>query len=406
MVFDEGASWSGRERNHLFLNLGDGSFSDISTLSDADFKGDGRAVAVVDWDDDGRMDLILRSRTGPRLRFLRNVDPHTGHFLALDLRGRTCNKDAVGARVTIRYGGKTQAKTIHVGSGYLCQTSKRLHFGIGDATKVDSLEVRWPDGSTASWRDVPADSRLGIFQGAPQPVQLPPRTAPQLDQAESMPLGPSKEGVVRVPLFEKLPMDPLALPSYANGARRFRDLAGKGPVLVNLWGMKCANCLKEFADFQGHAEAISAAGLRIVPINMDLAKEHGAEQDRLRKFDLPLTEAGYANERFMYDLQRLLDHVIGDADDSPLPSSMLLDGSGQLVALYLGRVDLPQVLADAEALKDMDPKVPDDTRLVDGRRIIGRARDYAHLADSFQEVGLPEEAAFYRALAAKAPGPQ
>ena len=93
----EGRSWSGHERNNCFANLGQGSFADVSFVSGLDFADDGRAVAVVDWDGDGDLDLWLRNRTGPQLRLLRNDHPGTGHFLALRLEGTDSNRDAIGA---------------------------------------------------------------------------------------------------------------------------------------------------------------------------------------------------------------------------------------------------------------------------------------------------------------------
>jgi hypothetical protein len=88
MVMDQGLSWSGGEKNRLFLNLGDKTFAEFSALSSADSVADGRAVAELDWDDDGRLDLLLKNRTAPRLQFFRNQMPGTGHFLAISLAGK------------------------------------------------------------------------------------------------------------------------------------------------------------------------------------------------------------------------------------------------------------------------------------------------------------------------------
>ncbi|HUS38254.1 MAG TPA: VCBS repeat-containing protein, partial [Pirellulales bacterium] len=67
-----GVSWSGREPNRCFLNLGNSKFSDISGVSGLDSEGDGRAAAIVDWDRDGDLDIWLTNRTAPRLSLLRN----------------------------------------------------------------------------------------------------------------------------------------------------------------------------------------------------------------------------------------------------------------------------------------------------------------------------------------------
>ena len=68
----EGYSWSGQERNVAFLNTRDGRFANVSQISQTNFKDDGRALGIVDWDQDGSLDLWYRNRTAPRLRVMRN----------------------------------------------------------------------------------------------------------------------------------------------------------------------------------------------------------------------------------------------------------------------------------------------------------------------------------------------
>ena len=79
-LMNEGLSWSGNERNVCYLNLGDGRFVDASFVSGLDFADDGRAAATVDWDGDGDLDLWLKNRTGPQLRFMWNDLP-SGPFV-------------------------------------------------------------------------------------------------------------------------------------------------------------------------------------------------------------------------------------------------------------------------------------------------------------------------------------
>ena len=145
MVMGSGSSWARRERNCVYLSLGGVRFADASYVSGGDFPDDSRAVAAVDWDDDGRLDLMLKSRTAPRLRFLRNVGP-AARWLKLDLRGTRCNRDAIGATVLVDLGPQVLRKTLYAGDGYLAQSSKRLHFGLGEGADVRSVSVRWPGG--------------------------------------------------------------------------------------------------------------------------------------------------------------------------------------------------------------------------------------------------------------------
>ena len=96
-----GLSWSGHERNCSYLNLGGEQFANVSAVSGFDFADDGRALAIVDWDFDGDLDVWVMNRTGPRLRYLQNEVQRRPQYLSLGLRGVTANRDAIGTRVIL-----------------------------------------------------------------------------------------------------------------------------------------------------------------------------------------------------------------------------------------------------------------------------------------------------------------
>ena len=115
----QGRSFSGHERNCCFLNtISDrraaGRFADISASSGLDFPDDGRAVALVDWDLDGRIDLWTANRNAPRLRLMRNQTNRANRFVAIRLRGNgtTSNRDAIGARVEVVTDGDNKWKHV------------------------------------------------------------------------------------------------------------------------------------------------------------------------------------------------------------------------------------------------------------------------------------------------------
>ena len=153
-----GSSWSGRERNGAFLNLGDGRYVDSAGISGFDFADDARAAASVDWDLDGRLDVWIKNRSGPQLRFLRNdtVNDHT--YVALELQGTRSNRDAIGAVVELTVDGAKRVQQVSAGSGYLAQSSSTLHFGLGGATSIDRLAVVWPGGARESIEPAPMPS--------------------------------------------------------------------------------------------------------------------------------------------------------------------------------------------------------------------------------------------------------
>ncbi len=154
-----------RVRNSLLMNTGDGSFVNVS-----DSSGDGllpehasRGTAFDDLDNDGDIDaVILNSRQKPTM--LRNESKDGRHWLQLRLRGTTTNRDAVGARVTVVAGDLTQVDEVHSGRGYQSHYGSRLHFGLGEHTHIDRIEVRWIGGGVEVLRDIDADQLVPITE--------------------------------------------------------------------------------------------------------------------------------------------------------------------------------------------------------------------------------------------------
>jgi hypothetical protein len=104
----------------------------------------GRGLAVGDFNNDGYLDLLITAIDSPPI-LLRNDTPHKNRWLKVRLLNRH-GSPAINARAHITLGGKTQMREVRSGSTYLSQNSFDLHFGIGSATDIDTLEVVWPDG--------------------------------------------------------------------------------------------------------------------------------------------------------------------------------------------------------------------------------------------------------------------
>ncbi len=155
-------SLNGNERDCLFRNNGDGTFTDVAYVDNADRVEDGRGVALFDYDQDGRIDVALRNYRQPA-QLLHNVGPDA-HWLELKLIGTRSNRDAVGARVTVTGNALLQMREVHAGSGFQSGSSLVQHFGLGSATEVHSIHVRWPSGAETDVGPVKTDQRLTITE--------------------------------------------------------------------------------------------------------------------------------------------------------------------------------------------------------------------------------------------------
>ncbi len=167
---DEGGPW--KMPSQLFYNMGHGRFAEISHASGEFFHGEylGRGVARLDWDRDGRPDLVVVYQDRPAA-LLRNETQATGHRLILELHGVESNRDAIGARLRATCRGTTQVLEICGGDGFLATNERRQILGIGSAKEVDLLEIQWPGGRKDCWPGVPADSDLLLIEGQPPRIK-------------------------------------------------------------------------------------------------------------------------------------------------------------------------------------------------------------------------------------------
>jgi len=150
----------------MFRNLGKGKFEKISDSLGPDFMRPivGRGVATADYDNDGDIDIVTNNRDEyPSL--LRNDGGNSNHWLTVLLIGTKSNRDGTGASLKLTSQGIMQTEQAKGGMGYMSASDPRIHFGLGQRTKIDSLEITWPSGQVQKLTDVPVDQIIAVKEG-------------------------------------------------------------------------------------------------------------------------------------------------------------------------------------------------------------------------------------------------
>jgi hypothetical protein len=141
----EGRSLSGYQHKRVWINDGEGRFKEVAQMVGVKDVYDGRSVAMADFENRGALDVVVANQRGPLLLYKNTVAPGK-HWIEFDLEGQRSNRSAIGAEVRVFWAGQEQLQQVSGGSGFCSQNERRLHFGLGKATVVDRVEIRWPSG--------------------------------------------------------------------------------------------------------------------------------------------------------------------------------------------------------------------------------------------------------------------
>jgi len=186
LINQKGKSLSGHERNRVFLNDRGETFYEISALTSADSEGDGRSVVPLDFSGDGMEDLIVRQAGGGALFLFENRFPKA-HWLDVWLEGTQSNKQGIGARIEATVAGRRIVRENFPANGFKSQGPAYVHLGLGQATRVENLVIRWPSGMVQELANVNADRAVRVTEGQPnwrvihagKRISSPSQEAPQ-----------------------------------------------------------------------------------------------------------------------------------------------------------------------------------------------------------------------------------
>jgi Flp pilus assembly protein TadD/peroxiredoxin len=342
-------SWSGYERNVMFANNRDGTFSEVSGVVGLDFPEDSRSFALADLDHDGRLEVILKNRNAPQLRILHNVMKEPGSSIAFRLQGHKSNRDGIGTAITIEVGSLRQTRYLQAGSGFLAQHSKEVFFGVGKPEGAVRATVRWPSGLAQTFEDVPVNHRIEIEEGSAKIVAKPFAAANQA-WAQG---GPSRKleplpSQVDTWLIEPLKAPEFSLPDLAGNTRDLQSLRG-GFVLLNFWAITAPLSGDQLKLLHQHRSALAASHVEVLAVNVDdvgeaqKVRSFVAQQGLAFPVLLATHDVGGVYNiiyRYLFDRRR----------DLAIPSSFLLDREGMIVKVYQGPIDPQRVLEDVKSV--------------------------------------------------------
>ncbi len=323
-------SFNARERHCLFVNGGAGRFIEAGYPLGVDVDLEGRGVAVADLDQDGALDLVVRSVARKKLIYFHNEARSGNHFARVDLVGTRSNRDAVGAVVRIAAGGLRQMRLRSAGNGFQAQSEGTLHFGLAQATRIDELTVQWPSGLTEKFSDLPADRLLRIVEGEGRvtAARLAGRTA-----EEGPPATGGAAGAAGAPGAG-------AFRAWGLDGAEWRPRPGR-PLLVSLWASWCIPCQAEVPVLEEIHQQLGGVEVVAISFEPDAAAARGFVGRNRPRYPVALSSAAA--------IAPLLERAFGDGA-VPLPASVLLDGKGAIAKIFTGGLSTAAV---AEAVRAM-----------------------------------------------------
>ena len=331
-LMGKGFSFSGYERDPVFLSLGKNDkgqvkYLEVSGLSGMDSITDGRAGVFADFDNDGDLDVFSTTIQGQSHLLFRNNVGSANNFLRVTLQGTSSGKDAFGAVVRVKTAAGIETKIKAGGSGFVSQNDPRLLFGLGKDTKAEYVEVTWPSGKQQRFANVTSNNALLIIEGNDKFAVVKETTANLPD-----PLTKEDRLLATLKLKKGQPFPALMVEKLDGTKAPLAGLLTKGnKTLVNLWATWCIPCLKEMPELDKLYPQLKANKINLVGLSID-ADDDGKKGFQLvnefltkRKVSYPIAVIGEAGGRQIYAVE-----------DPAVPLSILLDEKGNVEKVISG----------------------------------------------------------------------
>lgn len=269
LMFGQGFSFSGYERDPLYLSLNGKKFTDISGVSGIDSITDGRAGVFADFDNDGDLDVFSTTIQNQSHLLFRNNVGQDNNFLRVALEGSgQSSLDAFGSVVRVRTSAGTLTKIKSGGSGFISQNDPRLLFGLGKDERAESIEVTWANGSVEQFGGAAAGSTLFLKQGTgkAQIVNLAKAKLPDpITKAQML------ARTLKIAVGKLFP--DFAVKTLAGKPATLRSQLKPGrSTLINVWATWCIPCATEMPELEKIRPLLAARSIDIVGLNVDVEK--------------------------------------------------------------------------------------------------------------------------------------
>ena len=319
-----GRSFSGNERDKLFLNRGDGTFADCSDLSGCDDSNDGRGVIAADFDDDGDVDMFIHHTQRERHTLQRNELGDGGGFLKVRLRATTSQYEAIGAIVTVHGPHGPVADLMTRGAGFASCQAPELVFGLGESEGA-RVEVRWVGGEKEDFGVIAAGSRVLLVEGSGKAEAFEARPRPLPDP---LPLG------LNIELGKDI--GTLLLNNDAGEVESVNvgSLAGDGELWINFWASYCSPCVAELPTLESMDKS---DGRRIILVSADAPSDIERAQAIADERAPKLARYFIATDCEPRENAREITALV-DLERLPIPTTLVFSSEGTLLRVIRGPV--------------------------------------------------------------------
>ena len=403
-----GFSMSGNQRNRCYLNMGSIGFANFSACSGVDLLNDARAIATTDWDNDGDIDIVMTSRTGPRVRILCNQMKSSNQSLGLKLVGTNSNRDAIGAKVEIwlKKSKTPIVRWLGAESGYLAQSSKRLQIGLGKNAAVDKVYVVWPGGKRQQFADLQVNRSYRLTENVVEAAEESTKRFDLKIKPEAIASNLDQPPIKRSVFFPTSVLPRITIEG-ADGVR-YQIASSADEALLAVFHNGDSDSIDLLGDLSDKASQLTRIGVGCVAAFCERPETGGSIGEQMKKSNASIEDTswpwpgGFVSATDQRKLRLACGEWFNHQHLPKMPFGILLDRTGSVKAFYPAEVLSSSGILDEQPLFERgygtDWKTLTDR---DGTWLnASRTANLSRLKERFLSLGLKEEAVHFNKMTA------